>query len=274
MPSLDAALRRARLRIDPIDAELLLLHVLSRPRAWLFAHGDAALHANDADRFDALLARREAGEPVAYLTGSRGFWSLDLAVTPATLIPRVETELLVEWALSLLPTDADIDVADLGTGSGAIALAIARERPQARVVAVDISHDALEVARANARTHGIGNVAFRHGDWLAPLGTARFDLIVGNPPYIRDDDPHLDQGALPFEPRGALASGADGLDAIRRIARDAPRHLAAGGWLGLEHGADQGDAVRRVLHHAGFADIATRRDLEHRDRITIARHSP
>ena len=268
---IDEALRAARARVDAVDAEVLLAHVLGASRGWLFAHGGDRLPAAHRQRFDALLARREAGEPVAYLTGHRGFWSLDLAVTPATLIPRAETELLVELALERLPPAAPARVADLGTGSGAIALAIARERPHARVVATDASDDALAVARHNAARHAIANVEFHAGDWWEALGEARFDLVASNPPYIAERDPHLARGDLRFEPPAALASGADGLDAIRRIAHGAPAHLLAGGWLLLEHGYDQGDAVRALLREAGFVDVATRQDLEARDRVTLGR---
>ena len=264
-------LAQARRRIDPADADLLLAHALGRSRTWLLAHGDDGIAAAEAARFTALVDRRAAGEPVAYLTGSRGFWTLDLAVTPATLVPRPETELLVELALERIPADAEARVADLGTGSGAIALAIAKERPRARVVATDASEAALEVARGNARRHRIGNVEFRHGDWLAPLQGERFDLVASNPPYIALGDPHLDEGDLRFEPPSALSSGSDGLDAIRAIARAAPAHLRAGGWLLLEHGWEQGGAVRALLHEAGFAEVATERDLEGRDRVTLGR---
>ena len=264
-------LAQACRRIDPADADLLLAHALGRSRTWLLAHGDDGIAAADALRFTALVERRAAGEPVAYLTGSRGFWSLELAVTPATLVPRPETEWLVELALERIPADAEARVADLGTGSGAIALAIAKERPRARVVATDASEAALEVARGNARRHRIGNVEFRHGDWLAPLHGERFDLVASNPPYIALGDPHLDEGDLRFEPPSALSSGSDGLDAIRAIVRAAPAHLRAGGWLLLEHGWEQGGAVRALLHEAGFANIATERDLEGRDRVTLGR---
>ena len=264
-------LAQARRRIDPADADLLLAHALGRSRTWLLAHGDDGITAAEAARFTALVERRAAGEPVAYLTGSRGFWTLDLAVTPATLVPRPETELLVELALERIPADAEARVADLGTGSGAIALAIAKERPRARVLATDAREAALEVARGNARRNRIGNVEFRHGDWLAPLHGERFDLIASNPPYIALGDPHLDEGDLRFEPPSALSSGSDGLDAIRAIARAAPAHLRAGGWLLLEHGREQGGAVRALLHEAGFAEVATERDLEGRDRVTLGR---
>jgi release factor glutamine methyltransferase len=269
--SVAAVLRQARDRIDPADAALLLAHALGHPRAWLLAHGGDAVAAEDAGRFEALVERRATGVPVAYLTGSRGFWTLDLAVTPATLIPRPETELLVELALARIPSDVESGVADLGTGSGAIALAIAKERPRARVVATDASVDALDVARENARCNGIGNVEFRQGDWYAPLVGEAFDLIASNPPYIALGDPHLEEGDLRFEPPAALSSGIDGLDAIRSIVRDAPAHLREGGWLLLEHGWEQGEAVSTLLRDAGFVDVATERDLEQRDRVTLGR---
>ena len=268
---LDALLRDAGARIDPVDAQWLLVHALGKPRSWLYAHGDDIADAGLAARFEALVARRAAGEPVAYLTGRRGFWSLDLAVTPATLIPRVETELLVELALARLPRDRELRIADLGTGSGAIALALAHERPRAWVVATDASDAALAVARGNANVLGIDNIEFRRGDWLAPLAGARFDLIASNPPYIASGDPHLGAGDLRHEPVSALASGCDGLDAIRVIVGDAPPHMVTEGWLLLEHGLEQGRAVRDLLHTAGFVDVATEHDLEGRDRVTLGR---
>lgn len=256
--------------IDPVDGELLLAEALGRSRSWLYAHPEAAVPAPARARFEALLARRQAGEPVAYLLGRQGFWSLELEVSPATLIPRPETELLVELALARLPAGQPLRVADLGTGSGAIALALARERPQARIVATDASLEALAVARRNAERLGL-RVEFRDGDWLVPLAQERFDLIASNPPYIEQDDPHLAQGDLRFEPPAALASGADGLDAIRVIVRDAGLHLHAGGWLLLEHGWNQGPAVRVLLEAAGFSEVATERDLEGRDRVSLGR---
>ena len=271
VPTVARLLARARDLIDPADAALLLAHALGKSRSWLFAHADDALGEAEAARFDVLLARRAAGEPVAYLTGWRGFWTLELAVTPATLVPRPETELLVDLALARLPVDAPVRVADLGTGSGAIALAIASERPRAQVLATDASSAALDVARGNAARNGIGNVAFRLGSWLQPLGEDTFDLIASNPPYIAEGDPHLARGDLRFEPAMALSCGADGLDAIRVIVRDAPACLRPGGWLLLEHGWDQGDAVRALLAAAGFADVATERDLEQRDRVSLGR---
>ena len=253
------------------EAEILLGHALQRSRAFLFAHAHDALEPSIAHAFAELIQRRQHGEPIAYLTGTRGFWTLELHVTPATLIPRPETERLVELALERLPMRAALRVADLGTGSGAIALAIAKERPQAQLVATDASESALQVAGANAARNGIANIEFRQGDWLAPLAGERFDLIASNPPYIAEADPHLDRGDLRFEPASALSSGADGLDAIRRITRDAPAHLHPGGWLLLEHGWEQGEAVRALLQAAGFIDVVTEQDLEARDRISLGR---
>lgn len=270
-PRADALLREARRRIDPVDAEWLLLHVLARPRAWLYAHGDAPVGADVAAAYAALVARRERGEPVAYLTGRRGFRHLDLQVTPDTLIPREDTERLVELALARLDPQAPARVADLGTGSGAIALAIASERPRAQVTATDRSPAALEVAAGNARALGLRNVAFVAGEWFAPLAGRRFDLVASNPPYIAAGDPHLTHGDLRFEPAMALASGVDGLDDIRRIVADAPGHLAEGGWLLLEHGHGQGAAVRALLRARGFDAVATAHDLEGRERVTMGR---
>jgi release factor glutamine methyltransferase len=258
---------------DRIDAEVLLCHVLDKPRSWLIAHADDTLLPDYAAAYALLLEQREAGEPVAYITGRRGFWSLDLEVTPATLIPRPETELLVELALERLPNDRPCHVLDLGTGSGAIALAIARERPSSQVTATDASSDALAVAQGNARRHHVGNISFVHGDWFAPLGDKRFDVIVSNPPYIESSDPHLQQGDLRFEPMSALASGIDGFDDIRRIIRDAGLHLLPGGWLLFEHGWQQGDAARALLRDAGFVELSTVRDLEDRDRVSVGRWS-
>lgn len=250
----------------------MLLHVLGRDRAWLFAHGDAPMTDTAAGAFEALLSRREAGEPVAYLTGSRGFWTLDLHVTPDTLIPRPETELLVELALARLPQEQSVRVADLGTGSGAIALTIAMERPLASVIATDADSDTLAVASGNARRNDIGHVEFRHGSWYSAVDGAVFDVIASNPPYIAEGDPHLQQGDLRFEPPAALSSGADGLEAIREIVSGAPAHLRPGGWLLLEHGWDQGEAVRGLMLRAGFVEVATVGDLEGRDRVTLGQH--
>jgi release factor glutamine methyltransferase len=250
------------------EAELLLQHALDRPRAWLFAHADDVIDAAAAARFRSLVTRRAAGEPLAYVTGHREFWSLDLVVSPDVLIPRAETELLVELALQRIPPAAECDVADLGTGSGAIALAIARERPRARVLASDSSSAALAVARGNAARLAVGNIEFAQGDWCAALGGRRFELIVSNPPYIAAADRNLGQGDLRFEPQAALASGADGLDAIRAIVEAAPAYLKPAGWLLLEHGFEQGRAVRERLEKSGFVEVFTALDLEQRERVS------
>ncbi len=267
-----AALRAAATRLGREqgagEAAILLAHTLGVDRAWLIAHATDPLLAEAAAHFDALVERRAAGEPVAYLVGRRGFHALEFAVSPAVLIPRPETELLVELALARMPVEAELDVVDLGTGSGAIALAIAAARPRARVLATDASVMALAVARANAARLGSPNVAFAQGSWWAPLAGRRFDLVVSNPPYIADDDPHLEAGDLRFEPRTALAAGSDGLDDLRVIAAGASAHLAAGGALIVEHGHDQGARVRALFAEAGLGSVATHRDLEGRERVT------
>lgn len=267
----DAVLREARALVDATDAEYLLAHALGRSRTWIHMRGDAIVDPAARRQYAELIRRRADGEPVAYLTGTRGFWTLGLQVTPDTLIPRAETELLVELALVRLPGDRTLRIADLGTGSGAIALAIASERPRATVLATDASATALVVARRNAAALGIESITFAQGDWCEPLGAATFDLIVSNPPYLADADPHRWEGDLRFEPVAALVSGSDGLDALRSIVHDAPAHLVAGGWLMLEHGWEQGEAVRQLLLDAGFIDVATEQDLEHRDRVTLGR---
>ena len=269
--SLDAAVRSACQRIDAADARLLLAHALGRASSWLYAHGGEDIEPAALQRFQQLLEARVCGQPVAYLTGTRGFWTLQLQVNADTLIPRAETELLVELALSRLPMGRPLRVADLGTGSGAIALAIVSERPQALVVATDASPGALAVATRNAAAHGLGNVEFRCGSWLAPLRGERFDLIVSNPPYIADGDPHLQEGDLRFEPASALSAGRDGLDDIREIVGHAGAHLLPAGWLLLEHGLEQGAAIRTLLATAGFAEVATAPDLELRERVSYGR---
>nr|WP_289623643.1 peptide chain release factor N(5)-glutamine methyltransferase [Paracidovorax valerianellae] len=255
-----------------IDAQLLLLHALDRPdagRAWLLAHDTDALSASAQANFLALCQRRAAGEPVAYLTGRKEFYGLPLQVDARVLDPRPDTETLVDWALQVLEPIATPRVADLGTGSGAIALALQSQRPDARVLAVDASPEALEVARANGERLALP-VRFAQGDWLLGLGEgAVFDAIVSNPPYIAADDPHL--AALTHEPLGALASGADGLDDIRTIAGQALPHLVPGGWLLLEHGWDQADAVQALLRATGFAEVQSRTDLAGHARCTGGR---
>lgn len=255
------------------EAEILLGHVLERDRAWLFAHADFVPDAAEEQRFHDLIAARRRGEPIAYLIGHRGFWTLDLDVTPDVLIPRAETERLVELALERIPLEAGIHIADLGTGSGAVALAIARERPRARILATDASTAALAVARANARRLEIGNVEFAEGDWCAALGSQVFDLIVSNPPYIAADDAHLVEGDLRYEPTSALASGADGLEAIRTLVESVPMHLARGGWLLLEHGFDQGARVRKILSAHPYIEIHSWKDISDHERVSGGRRA-
>ncbi len=254
-----------------LEAEILLAHVLGKSRTWLRTWPEHVPSAGQQRRFHELLARRAAGEPVAHLTGERDFWDMTLRVTPDTLIPRPETERLVELALERIPQEADWRIADLGTGSGAIALALARERPACHVIATDLSADALRVARGNAERLGVGNLEFRHGPWLAPLAGERLPLIVSNPPYVHPDDPHLTRGDLRFEPASALGSAPDGLRDIREIAHAAREHLTPGGWLLLEHGYDQGPAVRDILATQGYGELATHTDLSGHERVTLGR---
>jgi release factor glutamine methyltransferase len=260
---------RAAADSAPLDAQLLLAHTLAVPRTRLKSHPETRLAPAQAGRYRELLARRAAGEPLAYLTGVREFWSLPVAVSPAVLIPRPETELLVERALALGPVPS-ARVADLGTGSGAIALALASERPHWQLLASDASEAALAVARSNAQALALRNVEFRRGDWFEPLGAARFDLLISNPPYVAQDDAAL--GALRHEPAAALTPGADALACLRLLARGAPRHLRPGGWLLLEHGANQGAAVRAELVGAGFAYVRSHPDLAGHERMTEGQH--
>ena len=255
----------------PIDAQVLLAHVVAHDRSWLVAHRDDALPPAAADAFFALARRRREGEPVAYLTGVREFHGLPLAVSPAVLIPRPETETLVELALEWLPEDRALRVLDLGTGSGAIALALARARPRAAVTATDASVAALAVARANAQRLALANVTFVAADWYDGVGDARFDLIASNPPYVALGDPHLAEGDVRFEPASALVAGHDGLAALRVIVGNARAHLAPGGALVVEHGFDQSDAVTALLRTAGFAGITVRRDLAGIPRVAAGR---
>jgi release factor glutamine methyltransferase len=255
------------------DAEILLAHVLGRPRSSLLAHGERRADDADVASYRALVARRAAGEPVAYLTGQREFWSLSLAVSPAVLIPRPETELVVERALVLLdeaplPAATVRRVADLGTGSGAIALALASARPSWAVSAADRSAAALEIARRNAATLGLSRIETLAGDWFEPLAQRRFDLICSNPPYIAAGDKAL--VALRFEPAAALVAGPTGLEALRHLVAHAPAYLEPGGWLVLEHGHDQGAAVAAALVATGYARVRCHRDLAGHDRVTEA----
>jgi release factor glutamine methyltransferase len=263
----EVTVRRALVQsgLVPLDAQVLLAHALGRDRAWLIAHDDAALTQEQAGAYFALARRRRDGEPIAYLTGIREFWGLRFAVSPAVLIPRPETETLVELALSRLPHDREVGVLDLGTGSGAIAIAIAHERPRASVLATDISADALAIARENARRLSAGNVEFVQSDWYAHVPAnwhgGPFALIASNPPYVAANDPHLHDGDLRFEPATALSPGGDGLAAIRAIVSGAGERLASGGTLVVEHGYDQSDRVRELFAAAGFAEIVAVRDL-------------
>lgn len=254
-----------------LDAEVLLAFILGKSRAHLHTWPERELDSAAWRRFQDLVERRSSGEPVAYLTGQREFWSLNLKVTRDTLIPRPETELLVELALAALPADRPGRVADIGTGTGAIALAIARERPQCTVVATDVSGPALEVARGNAERLGIHNVKFRLGELCEPLCGEAFDMIVSNPPYVAAADPHLMQGDVRFEPTGALVAGPDGLDVIRRLVLCARELLAPGGLLLLEHGYDQAAAVQEVLTRHGYHDIVSHRDTAGCSRAASAR---
>lgn len=265
----------ARLAGERAEAERLLAALLGHGRAWLLAHGEHPLGAPQRQAYAGWIARRAAGEPYAYLVGEREFWSLTLQVTPDVLVPRPETELLIERALALLATasgaPAAARVADLGTGSGAIALALARERPDWRVTATDRSPAALAVAEGNAQRLGLDRVRFLQGDWFAPLAGERFELIASNPPYVAEGDPALADPALRHEPRGALASGPDGLDDIRRLVAGAPAHLVDGGWLLLEHGAGQGEAVQALFASQGWTQVRCHVDLAGLPRASEAR---
>ena len=260
---------------DPrLEAEILLAHLLKKPRSHLYAWPDRIPDPSLQQAFSTLLEQRLAGQPLAYLTGVREFWSLPLRVTPATLIPRADTERLVERALELIPAAEPWQIADLGTGSGAIAAAIARERPACRILATDLDQDALAVARDNLRRLGLENASCRAGSWCRALPPdLAFDLIVANPPYIAADDPHLQHHGLDREPRGALVSGSDGLDDIRHIASQAPAHLKPGSRLLLEHGFDQASRVGEILRQAGFRHIRSHRDLAGNPRITEGMNS-
>ncbi len=250
-----------------LDAEVLLCHLLGVGRVYLFTHDDMDL-GEQLEMFQRMVERRRKGEPIAHITGVREFWSLPLKVTAATLVPRPDTETLVEWCLSLeLPKYAR--VLDLGTGTGAIACAIASERPQWSLVATDKSPQALEVARFNQKQFSLHNLAIIQSDWFDALSEEKFDLIVSNPPYIAEDDKHLSVGDVRFEPRSALVSGSDGLDDILIISSDARDHFKGSGWLAMEHGYDQGEAVCRILQDAGYQEVKTIRDLADQDRITV-----
>lgn len=267
----DAAARLENGSDSPrLDAELLLARALDRPRSHIGAWPERRPDVVQLAEFERLLERRLQGEPMAHILGEREFWSLDLQVTPDTLIPRPDTEMLVETALEKIPPGRGCRVLDLGTGTGAIALAIKKERPLAEVAATDASEPALEVARRNAQRHRL-QVEFRAGDWWLPFADRQFDVVVSNPPYIADSDSHLASGDVRFEPRSALASGPAGLDDLERIIGGVPALLAPGGWLLVEHGYDQAEPVAERFAQAGFVDIRCHRDLGGQLRVTQGR---
>ncbi len=268
------ALQQAKQHIDNLDAEALLAHVLQKDRSYFRAWPEREIETDALQQFQQLSARRANGEPLAYLTGWREFWSLLLQVSPATLIPRPETELLVEHALEKIPATAHWQIADLGTGSGAIALAIASERTNCHVVATDISSDALTIAQANAQRLNINNIEFRQGSWHEALKEGeQFQLIASNPPYIDANDKHLQYDGLPHEPQNALTPGNDGLTAIRIIIKQMKNHLRQSGRLLLEHGYNQGQTVRDLLKQQNYSDTHTLKDLGDNDRLTTATFS-
>lgn len=254
-----------------LDAELLLAFVLDKPRSYLYTWPEKELTAGQINSYTALLERRKRGEPVAYLLGRQGFWTLDLAVAAHTLIPRADTELLVEAALQLADANAALNVLDLGTGSGALALAVASERQSWQVTGVDRIEAAVALAQENQQQLGLSNVRFLRSHWFSAVAHQRYDLILSNPPYIAANDPHLQQGDVRFEPLSALVSGADGLDDIRLIIARAPTFLTANGWLLLEHGFDQAAAVRELLQLSGFTQVSSQRDLGGHERISLGR---
>jgi release factor glutamine methyltransferase len=252
-----------------LDAELLVAAVAQLPRSTMLAFPERTLSTTQAAQLAQWIEQRKQHIPLAYLLGEREFWSLRCKVTPATLIPRPETELLVEHALQLIPTDAHWHLADLGTGSGAIALALAQERPHCTVIAADISAEALAVARANQQLNHIDNITFIQSNWFANVPLERFHIIVSNPPYLAEHDPHLQQGDIQHEPRQALVAGATGLEAIQLIAAQSRSRLHPGGWLILEHGYDQGDTAAQCLRATGYQHVTTRYDLAGQARICL-----
>ncbi len=267
--------RLRRVADDPRhEAEILLGAALGRPRSFLVAHADEpVLDCEATDRYEAHVTRRSHGEPIAYIVGEKEFWSLPLLVGPDVLVPRPETELVVERALAHLPGGMRGRVLDLAAGSGAIALAIARDRPLCTVVGTDVSSAAVAIARENAVRLGFANVEFRVGSWFAPVAGQSFDLVASNPPYIAEGDPRVEPAVRRYEPHDALFAGPSGLEALREIAGCSPAHLAPGGWLVVEHGNTQGPAVRALLEVAGFDSIATHRDLAGRERCTEGRRT-
>ena len=252
-----------------LDAEVILACALRKSRAWVLAHRSDEMEEDVLGRIAPMLARRMQGVPIAYITGFREFWSMPIKVTPDVLIPRPETELLVESALDVLPK-GPVSLLDLGTGSGAIALALARERPDATLLAVDRSKAALKIAQANAKAQGIETIRFLESDWFAAIHSHDFDLVVANPPYVDGDDSALD-GEVRYEPREALVAADEGLAEIRRIVAESPRFLGSGGWLVVEHGCSHGRQVSGLFAEAGMDDIAVLQDLAGLDRVTRGR---
>ena len=261
----------AESQLDPVDARTLLCHALDVDAAYLIAHSRQALTEAQSTLFFALVARRSAGEPIAYIVGRREFFSLEFKVTPAVLIPRPETELLVEVALERIAPDGACSVLDIGTGSGCIAISIAKQRPHAQITATDNSTAALAVAHENVQRHTVTNLEFLKSDWLSAFAGRRFNLIVSNPPYVAAGDPHLAQGDLRFEPPAALVAGSDGLDCIRLIIASAPQYLEPAGRLVFEHGYDQAERCRKLLAQAGFIEVFSRTDLAGIERVSGGR---
>jgi release factor glutamine methyltransferase len=273
MATIEYLLNHAELPDSPtprLDAELMLAHALGKSRSYLHTWPERELDAPQLERYQAAITRRQAGEPVAYILGQQGFWSLELEVAAHTLIPRPDTELLVETVLALLPA-TPAALLDLGTGTGAIALALASERPAWRLTGVDRVPEAVALAERNRARLKLSNANFAESHWFSALVGQRFQLIVSNPPYIAVDDRHLAEGDVRFEPSSALVAGADGLDDIRLIIQQAPGYLEAGGWLLLEHGFDQAAAVRELLSARGFSEVESRRDLGGHERISLGR---
>lgn len=256
-----------------VDAGILLCHVLDCSPGHLIAWPDKQLSPHQASQFKQILQQRIEGKPVAYITGEREFWSLSFKVTSDVLIPRPETETLVEFVLEKFSNSAALTVADLGTGSGAIACALAVERPAWNIIATDSSAEALDIARHNASVHQLENIRFVHGKWLEPLKGLDFDMIISNPPYVAADDPHLAEGDVRFEPETALASGKRGMDAITHLTSQAGQRLKAGGWLMVEHGYDQQKPVYDCFKQGGFEDIVQLTDLAGQPRVTAGRHA-
>jgi release factor glutamine methyltransferase len=256
-----------------LDAELLLAHILGRNRSYLYSHPETLLDSEQIDQYDGLLRRRHRGEPLAYLIGSKEFWSLPLSVNQHVLVPRAETELLIDVALACFPPERSIRAVDLGTGSGALAVALSHERPHWQLVATDISKSALKTARSNAHALALRNIHFLSGNWFTPLKNLSFELIICNPPYIDSCDPHLNQPELGYEPRQALVSKDHGLGNIKHIVKKAPLHLVRDGFLIIEHGYNQGASVRNLLEQRGFSAVSSHLDLSGHERASMAQWS-